>query len=599
MVKKLSIIPSLIALYALFSLISLFRLQVSNFKVSVNETIVSTSHPANFSMNSSEEAKIDLEFSGVGPSFLTREISKIEIFADDCLTDLKINGQSVSQLSYPLCSYPHYRTISIGEYLTEGKNRLEAKIKNNSGLAEFSISSNSYDPVLLILKFFAVALVTFIAWQILRFVGNFGLHSISVAVTLFLIGFRVIYYFGTKPFARGFDTHGHLEYIFYIYENFRLPAANYGWETWQPPLYYVISALWLKFGSVISYVDIDDLAMLQGLCLLMSISTIFGFAYLAGLLLQGNQNRYLQPLFLTSAGLFPGLFMLCARINNDSLFNTLAIFVLVLLVRWLKKPSPALWKWMILLICLAFYTKSTAVILIGVACCTPFLRTDLQMKRRWTLSIVTGMALVVINSGYVVYRTQFDNQKRVLGNLDINHQALFTNDTNIRNYFAYNPIAVTQIPFVSSRNDATRRKHFFEYYLRSSLFSEFQYPHSYLFWARGLVVLLNVMFLPFFFGLFSKERSEHFIIDDLLKVTLIISLTVHLCLRILTPIPALADFRYTAFVAVPFVYFCVKGIESLPRNGRRALLIAVWVFNILAMRWLWVLALGDWYYSQV
>jgi len=45
------------------------------------------------------------------------------------------------------------------------------------------------------------------------------------------------------PIGRGFDAIGHLEYINFIRSHKSIPRAGWGWEMYQPPLYYLIAAL--------------------------------------------------------------------------------------------------------------------------------------------------------------------------------------------------------------------------------------------------------------------------------------------------------------------------------------------------------------------
>ena len=49
-----------------------------------------------------------------------------------------------------------------------------------------------------------------------------------------------------KGLAQGFDYVGHLEYIDYMTEHYIPPLATDGWQMFQPPLYYVVSAALYK-----------------------------------------------------------------------------------------------------------------------------------------------------------------------------------------------------------------------------------------------------------------------------------------------------------------------------------------------------------------
>ncbi|HEV2394424.1 MAG TPA: hypothetical protein VG146_18900, partial [Verrucomicrobiae bacterium] len=48
----------------------------------------------------------------------------------------------------------------------------------------------------------------------------------------------------TTPWVRQHDVGGHREYIDHLSARRTLPGVAQGWETWQPPLYYVVAALW-------------------------------------------------------------------------------------------------------------------------------------------------------------------------------------------------------------------------------------------------------------------------------------------------------------------------------------------------------------------
>ena len=61
----------------------------------------------------------------------------------------------------------------------------------------------------------------------------------SVWVLLF------VHNFPSMPAADGFDATSHLQYVSYVEHNKALPSASEGWEMFQPPLYYIISAIWL------------------------------------------------------------------------------------------------------------------------------------------------------------------------------------------------------------------------------------------------------------------------------------------------------------------------------------------------------------------
>ena len=48
------------------------------------------------------------------------------------------------------------------------------------------------------------------------------------------------------PFLHGFDSQAHLDYIEYVQERHALPLPTEGFEMFQPPFYYVLSAVALS-----------------------------------------------------------------------------------------------------------------------------------------------------------------------------------------------------------------------------------------------------------------------------------------------------------------------------------------------------------------
>ncbi|MBT8439649.1 MAG: glycosyltransferase family 39 protein, partial [Gammaproteobacteria bacterium] len=50
----------------------------------------------------------------------------------------------------------------------------------------------------------------------------------------------------------GFDYQGHMAYIGYVFNNASLPLADQGWQMFQTPLYYIVSAIVFKTGQLFS-----------------------------------------------------------------------------------------------------------------------------------------------------------------------------------------------------------------------------------------------------------------------------------------------------------------------------------------------------------
>ncbi|MBI5140664.1 MAG: glycosyltransferase family 39 protein [Nitrospirae bacterium] len=61
--------------------------------------------------------------------------------------------------------------------------------------------------------------------------------------------------FGRLPIDLGFDGREHLDHIRFLLDKGHLPSASDGWEMYQPPLYYLLSAVLVKFASIFLPMD--------------------------------------------------------------------------------------------------------------------------------------------------------------------------------------------------------------------------------------------------------------------------------------------------------------------------------------------------------
>ncbi len=131
----------------------------------------------------------------------------------------------------------------------------------------------------------------------------------------------------------GFDRDGHQQYIDYVLSKKALPLADEGWQMYQPPLFYVLSALVIgPFGWSAS----ADSAVLM----LRAVSALTGIAHLLLIflclrLVFPNQPRR-QIVGLVVAGFLPANLCLSHHITNESLaalFVTAALYFALRLLR--------------------------------------------------------------------------------------------------------------------------------------------------------------------------------------------------------------------------------------------------------------------------
>jgi tetratricopeptide (TPR) repeat protein len=166
---------------------------------------------------------------------------------------------------------------------------------------------------------------------------------------------------GVLPNLVGYDVDAHLAYIRFIQEHHALPRADQGWETFQPPLYYVLSAALLSMLSLSSTQD-------GGVMALRVMGMAIGIAHFVlvwaslRLLFPGEQSKARWGLVLAAA--LPPMLYLSQYVSNEGLAAALVSACVLLTLRMLKQERVT-WKGCAGLgLCLgaALLTKSTALL---------------------------------------------------------------------------------------------------------------------------------------------------------------------------------------------------------------------------------------------
>ena len=135
------------------------------------------------------------------------------------------------------------------------------------------------------------------------------------------------------PRSLGFDAGGHEDYIRFIQEKGTLPSAKDGWEMYQPPLYYVLSAFVLNtFGFS---VDEND-----GFITLRSVNCVVGLVHcwlaLLCFRLLFPKNPAAQAVGLLIAAFLPPHLYLSQYVTNEPLSGLCATAVFYLCLRALR-----------------------------------------------------------------------------------------------------------------------------------------------------------------------------------------------------------------------------------------------------------------------
>ena len=142
------------------------------------------------------------------------------------------------------------------------------------------------------------------------------------------------------PRALGFDAADHEKYIEFIQQKHALPLADDGWQMFQPPLYYLASALVLDACGR-SVADEDAVFYLRAVNGVIGLLHCWVILLCLRLLFGGNLQAQAAGL-LVAAFLPPNLY-LSQYVTNEPLAGFLVTVAIYLCLRALRAEKEGLW----------------------------------------------------------------------------------------------------------------------------------------------------------------------------------------------------------------------------------------------------------------
>jgi hypothetical protein len=184
-----------------------------------------------------------------------------------------------------------------------------------------------------------------------------------VAWPVALAGILVVQYLAvTPPTVRQHDVDGHREYVDYLISTGTLPAVRSGWETWQPPLYYGLAAIWRGLLSGFSFDD--PFRPVQFLAAILFLATLM-LALYAFWRLQLNSIEAIGGLAVLT--FLPGYLFFAGRINNDVLLPILGTGIMLVVVEYVRSAERRWLWWLAGLLLASLATKGSSLAIVGGA----------------------------------------------------------------------------------------------------------------------------------------------------------------------------------------------------------------------------------------
>ncbi|MBN2535733.1 MAG: hypothetical protein JXB88_22835 [Spirochaetales bacterium] len=381
----------------------------------------------------------------------------------------------------------------------------------------------------------------------------------AVIIFLFVLSIlvRIIYFSHTDPFTRTDDAPGHFEYIEFIAEKMSLPAANELEQSYHPPLYYFISAVFRKLFSLFNLKDDIMNRALQFL----------SFCFHTGFLIAGTLiiKRYISNkaiLFLCIAAFYfwPSSILHSARIGNDNLFYCFYSFSLLFLCKWFDEERTTDISLFTLFTLLCIFTKVNGIVILGcsgILVLVKFFRT--KEKKKFVTRLIPFIVLLFLGfigifafpvidtlNGYKV--VTFANRASLMGWGDFI-------GVEAKNYLYFDLNIFMNQPFTDLIEDWGGRQYFWNYLLKTSLFGEFAAEGTFF---RNCATIMSFLLLWIIFimviGIMTAKLD-----DAKRKLPILLNLFLFLLssaiYRLLSPIPCSNDFRYIlpVIIAVPVI----------------------------------------------
>jgi tetratricopeptide (TPR) repeat protein len=383
--------------------------------------------------------------------------------------ELKINGESIPPSS--IQNWKQVSTLDVANFLRSGENKIEARVFNDTappalwmlltadaptlasdGSWEASIAGSSWRKCAIasvprtagagnllaggerisealpkiwrswiVFGIFAVLLTIVLDRWIKDDSVNLSRSVSFAAIGLCVFAWAALFWNNAKmlPFHTGYDFKDHVAYIKYIQERGALPLPNEGYEMFQPPLFYVISAGLLSMFHL-STGDADAARVLRVLTMLFGIAN-FIFALLCMRLLF-PQRAHVQVIGLITAAFLPMQLYLSHYVTNEVFAAALATLSIYLGLRVLMADRASIWQLLPLGISVgaAMLAKATTLLLV------PPLLGALAIKcwqqragtLNWVRTIGVPIAAILLTCGWHYVRIWRHFGTPIVGNWD-------------------------------------------------------------------------------------------------------------------------------------------------------------------------------------
>ncbi len=512
-----------------------------------------------------------------------------EFYPQDVLWSIKVNGHEVDAPGLPLSAAHHEgRSVDLAPFLHSGINQLEFQMEVFWGEAALQTCVSPWDKYSLAL----LVLMTVAMAGTAAFFGSILRIEISRPEMLLLgAGFciRYIYLQGTPYFVRAYDYWGHADYLNYVARQLSLPGPHANWESYQPPLYYLLLGGATKLLLVCGMPVEQSSALWQGFSLFCSIGVLLAGLWISRLLYKKETNRlYLLAVLIVT----PALVFNASRVSNDVLLNLLEFIWLGFLLQFWRQPDDRTWLGLCVVLALALLTKASALALIPISVLCLTLAPHYTARAKFFAILSLIVVSFAVAGWYYLPRAFHETgvNTYIVGNLHTLNPKSHIDGIFARS-LVFNPFKVIRYPFVQPWGP--RHEYFLEYFFKSIFVGEWFLGTAYR-WVARFFVLTALLLVPVFLrGVWSAlgDEKENCSSATPLLIVLGIVFSMHWAFLQIAPYMSSQDFRYSVILLVPMVYFFLQGAASLPLRWERSFHFALQLLMLNGAIYLLELAL--------
>lgn len=502
----------------------------------------------------------------------------LHITPDNCLTQIKINGNNVPIPSdeEKLCNYREGVDIETLGYLENGPNEFEITIRDYGGKRGLNIGNAPIDIIYIVLLILSLPVFLLPFFLLLNYLlpDNLNKNKFLIILILAAIALRIFYLSYTDYSLRTHDVDGHIDYINYISVNHSLPDADQCWQCYQPPAYYIMGAL---VSRVSQFINLNQNFGLQIFSLFLSFLFLVFSAKTAKEILP---NKKLLAVTVSLMSFWPSGIIHSIRIGNDSLYYAFYAIGFYFVIKWYQEEKNKDFYMASVLSVLSLLAKSSGLILVSIFIISliyKFIKSD--ERKKFLKKILIFLLILTAGLALAFYKPLENLRSKRSGDLFVGNIKSLNGGLSVKNelknYLWFDRHSYFSDPFAYPWEDKGGRQYYWNFLLKTSQFGEFEFNNFK--YAPTLAKYINIisLFAILFFIislilLFLKEnlkkiRSCNFI----LFISIIVPLAASIAMRARLPFSPTGDFRYIFPALVPLAILYAMGLKYLKFEGMK------------------------------